>query len=69
MGNEFYYLDENGKKQDASLHEEMLDEDNLEAEARRAQASYERVRARGDPELTAIFARIAREARERADAG
>ena len=28
MGNELFYLDANGKKQDAALHEEMLANDN-----------------------------------------
>lgn len=43
--NEFFYLDENGKKQDADLHDEILD--NPEADAVVRAQSLAKLRSQG----------------------
>ena len=49
-GNELYYLDENGKKQDADIHNEILD--NPAADRKARQVSRELLLAMGLSEET-----------------
>lgn len=46
-GRECYYLDENGKKCDAALHDEILDSVPASVKRKEMQAAYERALKRG----------------------
>ncbi len=58
MGNEFFYIDENGKKQDAWIHEELLDEGNADLDLQQTEFLIQEAREDGDlPGLRRALAR------------
>ncbi len=57
MSRELYYIDENGKKQDAALHAEMLREDDHQFQLDQTAMLLRELRASGDDKGFKMFKR------------